>query len=133
MNSLRYKLVFWALTWITGLLLPLACTQPYSPATYRQVQPEQKYAIICHKGRNTLRVPAEEWPLHREHGDYRGPCRETRPAGEKPQPAGRRSVFRKTDELAAQSARQWEAAQARKEAVRDSLLREAEAEAGKSD
>ena len=33
------------------------------------------YTIICHDGRKTLRVPADQWPAHKAHYDYRGPCR----------------------------------------------------------
>ncbi|MFK8056929.1 MAG: hypothetical protein AB8F78_12475 [Saprospiraceae bacterium] len=61
----------------------VSCLQPYSPATYRKQNESQQYAMICHDNKRTLRVPAEEWEAHREHGDYRGPCRPRELAGPK--------------------------------------------------
>ena len=55
----------------------VACGEPYTPRSYRYRDASVTYATICHAGRRTLTLPSEDWPRHREHGDYRGPCRAT--------------------------------------------------------
>ena len=59
----------------------LAATNPHSARAYRHHDAEQLYATICHNGKRTVNVPAEDWPAHRDHGDYRGPCRNRGVAG----------------------------------------------------
>ena len=57
-------------------LASAGCTpHPYSAAAYEHVDTSIVYTIICHNGKRTLRIPADEWELHKEHHDYRGPCR----------------------------------------------------------
>lgn len=59
------------------LVVGAGCAEPYSPRSYRQEDADVSYAMICHDGRRTMRVPEEEWRAHKAHGDYRGPCRAT--------------------------------------------------------
>ena len=58
-----------------------SCVAPYSAASYKDYNPDVLYATICHEGKATIGIPAEEWPAHKEHGDYRGPCRNRGPVG----------------------------------------------------
>ena len=58
-----------------------SCQRPYGPQQYAQQEANQLTATICHNNRRTLTVSPEQWLIHREHGDYRGPCRERRIAG----------------------------------------------------
>lgn len=58
-----------------------SCVAPYSAASYKDYNPDVLYATICHEGKVTMGVPADEWPEHKEHGDYRGPCRNRGPVG----------------------------------------------------
>ena len=55
--------------------------QAYTERDYRDADPQTHFAIVCHAGKRTIKVPAEEWPEHKAHGDYRGPCRAIGPAG----------------------------------------------------
>ena len=58
------------------IIAVIACTpHPYTAAAYRNVDTSVAYAIICHNGKRTLRIPEDEWPSHKVHYDYRGPCR----------------------------------------------------------
>ncbi len=34
-----------------------------------------KSALVCHKGKKTLELPAEAARAHLNHGDHPGPCR----------------------------------------------------------
>ena len=58
----------------------------YSARSYRNVNTSVVYATICHGGKRTLRIPAEEWPEHKAHFDYRGPCRARGVPTAKPKP-----------------------------------------------
>jgi len=99
------------------------CQQPYSPATYRAQSESQKYAIICHDNKRTIRVPAEEWKEHRAHGDYRGPCRTRKIAGPKKLEEVKHPMtsYDKAKPRAEESYERWAAEQALKEAYIDSL------------
>lgn len=101
----------------------MGCQQPYSPAVYRQQSQSQQYAIICHNDKQTLRMPAEEWKVHKAHGDYRGPCRPTKPAGKsKPEEVKHTAIsYNKAKPRAAESHAQWAERQAIKDAYIDSL------------
>lgn len=65
----------------TSMFSLKSCVAPYSAASYEKYDAEVLYATICHDGKVTLGVPAAEWPEHKEHGDYRGPCRNRGAAG----------------------------------------------------
>ncbi len=69
-KSLRYFLVVASLS-----TLAVACADPFSARSYRDHDGDQAHATICHQNKRTINVPAEEWQAHRDHGDYRGPCR----------------------------------------------------------
>ena len=66
---------------LLATLLQLGCNRAHTPYAYRNADPEQLYAVICHDGKRTIRVPSEDWMEHRAHGDYRGPCRTRQIAG----------------------------------------------------
>jgi len=79
--------------------------------------------MICHNDKHTLRVPAEEWEAHKAHGDYRGPCRPTKPAG-KLQPKKVRHTAITYDDAKPRSSdsyEQWAEQKAIKDAYLDSL------------
>ncbi len=114
-----------AWTALPTMLINLACAQPYSARSYQHVDQEVVWAIVCHEGKRTLRLPEEEWPEHKQHGDYRGPCRAT---GHVPTPKqGRKDqtatagVGRK--EQLRRSAAEWDAMQTAKMAVDSSVAK----------
>ena len=111
----------------------VACQRPYSAGSYAKVPADYVTATICHGGKRTINVPAEEWPEHRAHGDYRGPCRTLGHV-----PDGRRRAARQTatsyrghDERLKHSRETYASRQARLEALRDSLVHAAELDAGR--
>ena len=101
----------------------LGCQRPYSPAAYRKQSESQKYAIICHDNKRTLRVPAEDWEAHKAHGDYRGPCRTRKLAGER-KPTNVKNTLTSYDKAKSRSEEsyeRWAAEQEVKNAYIDSL------------
>lgn len=60
--------------WVIGTLASCV-SHPYSARSYRNVDTSVLYATICHQGKKTIRIPADEWEDHKAHYDYRGPCR----------------------------------------------------------
>ncbi len=106
-----------------GFISMLGCQQPYSPAAYRAQSVEQKFAIICHNNKQTLRIPAEKWKEHRLHGDYRGPCRTRKLAGNKKLEEVKHTTTSYTNakSRAKDSYEQWAAKEATKQAMIDSL------------
>ena len=72
-----------ALMW-TSIFSLKSCVAPYSAASYRDHDTEVLWATICHDGKHTIGVPADEWPDHKAHGDYRGPCRNLGHPGPEP-------------------------------------------------
>ena len=78
----RYSTYRHLLFAVGGLwVLAQACRPAHTHLAYRDHDPTIVYAMICHGGKRTIRVPADEWPAHRAHGDYRGPCRARGVAG----------------------------------------------------
>ncbi len=120
----QYKLASILIVSLTfGLMSMLGCRQPYSPAAYRAQSLEQKYAIICHNNKQTLRVPAEEWKEHRLHGDYRGPCRTRKLAGKNRNEEVKNTTisYDNARPRAKESYERWAAKEAIKQAQIDSL------------
>lgn len=105
------------------MVFVVGCQQPYSPATYRKQSQSQQYAMICHNDKQTMRIPAEEWPIHKAHGDYRGPCRPTKAAGKLQAEKVKHTIISYTDAKLREkdSYEQWAAQKAIKSAYIDSL------------
>ncbi len=103
---------------MTALVLAVSwtCTAPYSAKAYRAHDSDAPHATICHANRRTLNVPAEEWPAHKAHGDYRGPCRPRGVplAGKEPSPRHTDVDYRNRKARKSWSREEWERYQAAK-------------------
>ena len=94
----------------TALTVAACVAQPYTAASYRNVDTSIVYTIICHNGKKTLRVPAEEWPTHKAHYDYRGPCRPRGIPNPRPEPKPKHThiAYDQRARRAAWSEAEWE-------------------------
>jgi hypothetical protein len=48
---------------------------PSPPTPTPTPKPEDKKITICHKDKNTITISESDWPAHKAHGDYKGPCK----------------------------------------------------------
>ena len=77
-HKTRWSILIFVACWLSRACAP---ANAYTERNYRNVDPEAHFAIVCHGNKRTIQVPAEEWPEHKAHGDYRGPCRAVGPVG----------------------------------------------------
>ena len=93
------------------LLIGGSCaSHPYSARSYLNVDTSVVYAIICHNGKRTIRVPEDTWAEHKAHYDYRGPCRARGVPTRRPAPKPKHTVaeYERRKQRAAWSKEEWE-------------------------
>lgn len=126
MLTLKYPFLQRTLLLLAGgiLVLLMACQRKYTPKAYVKNQPDQLFATICHHNKKTLSIPAEEWPKHKAHGDYRGPCRARGIAGPSTNVGTKNSsaAYKGRKEQLKASREAWERNQARLKVQQDSLI-----------